>query len=387
MKKIYILALHLAYGGVEKAICGIANALVNDYSVEVISMYQMPDAPAYPLHPKVKVRYLLKDIPNKKELREAVQKHNPFLMCKEGCKAAKILYLKKHCLKKVIREIHSGIIISTRKEDHVLLSRYGNSNVRKIAQLHHDHGFDKKLIYDIQHHYQNIDVFVLLCDQLKEETEQMMKGYNDKTKCVAIPNFLEEIPENVGYDTRKPVCIAVGRLHAVKGFDRMITMFHKFHQLHPQWSLQIIGSGEEYDRLKEMIKQLHANEYIQLPGAKNSTEIQALMRQASVYVMTSYSEGFPFVLLEAMSCGLAMVAYDVRVGPRAIIKDKKSGYLIKDGNENDFIKALSLLSQDSDLRKKMSVQAYQDVHSYAKETVMQQWYKILETEEDACTNN
>ena len=61
MKKIYILALHLAYGGVEKAICNMANAFAQDYDVEIISMYDMENAPAYLLAKNVSVRYLLKD--------------------------------------------------------------------------------------------------------------------------------------------------------------------------------------------------------------------------------------------------------------------------------------------------------------------------------------
>lgn len=387
MKKIYILALHLAYGGVEKAICNMANAFAQDYDVEIISMYDMENAPAYLLAKNVSVRYLLKDTPNRSAFRNALQRHNPFLICKEGFKAVKILFLKKHCLKKAIREIKDGIIISTRNEDSVLLSKYGNDHVRKIAQLHHDHAFDKRLKDDFQKHYQNIDVFVLLCDQLKQEVQQMMEGWNTHTQCVAIPNFLDEIPPICDLDKKEKICIAVGRLHPIKGFDRMIQAFHQFHAHHPDWCLQIVGDGEEETHLRSLIHSLDASSYIHLLGAKNSEEIQQLMQKASLYLMTSHSEGIPFVLLEAMSCALPMVAYDVRVGPGAVICDKENGYLIRDNQMDAYVQTLNTIVSDENLRKKMSVCAYETVLIYEKQTVLAKWKDILREECCECSNS
>ena len=75
------------------------------------------------------------------------------------------------------RKIQEGVIISTRNEDSVLLSRYGNEGVLKIAQLHHDHCFDKKLLRDFARNYENIDYFTLLTPQLQQEVAEIMNTH------------------------------------------------------------------------------------------------------------------------------------------------------------------------------------------------------------------
>ena len=73
MSTIHIIALHLAFGGVERAIINMANLFAERYDVEIISVYNMPDSPAYPIDKRVKVRYLLDDIPNRVEWRAAAK--------------------------------------------------------------------------------------------------------------------------------------------------------------------------------------------------------------------------------------------------------------------------------------------------------------------------
>ena len=76
---VHIIAMHLAYGGVEKAVCAMANLFIElGYPVKLICTYRMPDAPAYPLDDRVEVTYLLKDIPNRQEFKASIASHNPF---------------------------------------------------------------------------------------------------------------------------------------------------------------------------------------------------------------------------------------------------------------------------------------------------------------------
>ena len=158
-KRIYITSLHLMHGGVEMAVTALSNALVcRGYEVEILCTYNLGE-PAYSLDNRVKVRYLTNVHPNREEFKQAIRTKNLPAIFREGVYAGRVLRLKKKVLMKQFRSIREGIIISTRNEDSVLLSRYGNPEVLKIAQLHHDHCFDKKLLRDFTHHYQNIDIF------------------------------------------------------------------------------------------------------------------------------------------------------------------------------------------------------------------------------------
>lgn len=377
-KQINIIAMHLAYGGVEKAVCAMANLFIEmGYPVKIICTYNMPDAPAYPLDEKVEIEYLLKDIPNRQEFREAVRGKNPYKIVKEGFRSVKILYQKKTRVKKAIAHIHEGIIITTRHEDSLVLSRIGDKNVYKIAQLHHDHEFKDQYVQDFKKNYNGIDCFCLLTDKLRDEVAQMMlEGGNTHTKCVTVPNFVDELPKPRHTPLTKQ-CISVGRLHPVKGFDRLIKLFTKIHEQDESVALKIVGSGEEFERLNNQIHESNAEHYITLTGAKHAEEVSELLDESGLYLMTSHSEGLPFVLIEAMSHGLPCIAYDVRVGPSAIIQDSLDGYLIPDNDEDLYVRRCLEVLSDRQLQVQMSNQARQKSNFYTKAEVQKIWKVVL----------
>ncbi len=81
MKTVRIITLHLAYGGIEKAVCQMANLFAEKYDVEIISVYDMPDAPAFPIDERVRVRYLLDEIPNRDEWRDCARRKGRLRPC------------------------------------------------------------------------------------------------------------------------------------------------------------------------------------------------------------------------------------------------------------------------------------------------------------------
>ena len=375
MKRIYITSLHMGHGGVEMAISLMANALVKrGYHVTILCTYNLGE-PVYELDERVKIKYLTNVRPNKEEIKEALHKKKIFTLLKEGLYAVRVLYLKKRTMIQAIRKIKSGCIISTRNEHSVILSKYGNENVKKIAQLHHDHRFDKKLINDFKNNYGRVDYFVLLTDLLCKEVKRMMTG-NQHTKCVVIPNFLDL---TICKDKKeaKPQVIAVGRLHDVKRFHLLVEMW-KDKELREMAHLLIVGDGEEKERLENLIKENHLESYVTLSGALEHDEVMEKMQESLVYAMTSETEAFPFVLIEAMSNGLPIVSYDVRVGPAAIIEDGKTGYLVTDNDRQDFIKKLKKLLSENDTRKQMSEEAIHQCVQYKEDAVMKKWMDIIE---------
>ena len=377
MKTIRILALHLAYGGVEKAICSMANLFVQRYPVEIISVYDMPNAPAYPLDEHVKVRYLLKDRPNQKEWRAALRGLRPISFLRESIRAVKVLVGKKIAVRRTIRSIHDGILITTRHEDNLVLSELGDPQVWKIAQVHEDHCFDLKYLDGFRHGYSGLDVVVMLTPGLAEEVREWIPAWA-KTRVVSVPNFLEHFPEPFPLEEKEKRVVAVGRLSWEKGFDRLLDCFALTREKHPDWSLRIVGDGPEQEKLEQKIAELGLGDAAVLTGRLSPAGVEEEMKRASLYAMTSLSEGFPFVLLEALSCGLPCVAYDVRVGPAAVIRPGLDGVLVPDGDREAYAARLMELMEDDARRLEMAREAQLHARDYSREKVAGIWETVLE---------
>ena len=377
-KEIYITALHLLHGGVEMAISLMSNAFVKrGYSVTILSLYNL-GKPAYPISPEVKIEYLTEVHPNREEFLSAIKSKNPFKIIKEGFYALNVLRLKRTALIKRIKQICDGIIISTRNEHSVLLSKYAKKNVLKVAQLHHDHCFDKRLLSDIKNRYKNIDYFALLTDQLTKEVEELMQGVNSDTRCVTIENFLEKGENNIDFEEKEKTVLAVGRLHTVKGFDRLLEIWKDVSQKHPDWHLVIVGDGEEKENLFDAADRLGIKDSVTFTGALEHNEVFDMMKRSAIYAMTSHTEGFPFVLIEAMSCGLPVIAFDVRVGPIAIINDGVNGLLVEDGNNKEFYTLLCDLMGNAEKRIAFSKKALERSNDFSETKIVEKWIGVFE---------
>ena len=84
------------------------------------------------------------------------------------------------------------------------------------------------------------------------------------------------------------------------------------------------------------------------------------------------------VLLEAQTYGLPVIAYDVRVGPRAIISNCKNGFLVPDGDDHQFVDRLIFLAKNEDIRLQFSENGKSAVREFSKESVLNLWLNIFE---------
>ena len=94
-------------------------------------------------------------------------------------------------------------------------------------------------------------------------------------------------------------------------------------------------------------------------------------------VMRSHYEGFPRVMIEAMACGLPVVSYDYKCGPRDIIADGENGLIVPDGDIEALARAMMRLMDDGDLRKRMSVEASKVVDTYSEKKIMEVWTELF----------
>ena len=375
-KQVNIIALHLGVGGVEKAIMSMANLFAERYDVRLYSVYKLPGSPALPIDERVSVRYLLRDVPNREEWKAAIRNRDLCAFWKESLRSLRILTGKKSVVRKMIKNTTQGVIITTRHEDNLPLSRYGAKDVLKIGQLHHDHCFERKYVRAFKHGYKNLDILALLTPQLVDEAAAIMKGHNDHTELIYMPNFLDYYPEPPSDDRREKTVIAVGRVTEVKRFDLLVEQFIHMHARVPDWKLKLIGDGEDLPKLRETVEKNHAD-YIELTGQMDNALVEQEMCRASVFAMSSQSEGLPFVLLEAQSCALPIVAYDVRVGPGFVVHDGVDGYLIPEGNRAQYEDKLAALMNAPEDRARMGCQARQNSEEFSRERVAEKWYTVI----------
>ena len=107
------------------------------------------------------------------------------------------------------------------------------------------------------------------------------------------------------------------------------------------------------------------------------SNIQEKYQDASIYVLTSRSEGFGMVLIEAMVCGVPCIAFDCPSGPKDIISNHKDGILVENGNIEGFAKALIELIENKERRKQMGALAKENVTRYLPENVMPLWDELF----------
>lgn len=169
--------------------------------------------------------------------------------------------------------------------------------------------------------------------------------------------------------------IAVGSYSYNKGYDLLMKIWQKIESDFPDWELNIYGSAT-YENLYKQAEQLSLSIihfFAPIP------DIETKYLESSIFVLASRSEGFGMVIIEAMSCGVPVISFDCPNGPADIITNNQDGYLIKNGNVNEFAEKLKLLIVDSDLRKKMGREAKQKSENYDPITIVKQWDKLFKS--------
>lgn len=372
--KITYLALHLGYGGIERSIIDRANLLSEKYDVEILVTYKLHDEPVFKLSPKVKVKYLTKLKPNKKELMEAISGSNIFLIAKEFIFAFNVLLKRRSSMIKEIKSLNNGVVISTRMLFTGFLSKYGSDSIIKVAEEHEHHNYDAKHIERLKKACINIDYLLPVSKELTHHYAYVFK--NEKIKVKYIPHFLNEIPvEKSKLNNYKIISIA--RLSPEKGFLDLIDVFKLVNEELPNASLTIAGDGLQMKNIKNKINSLGLNEKVSMLGFINQKKLNKELFDSSLYVMTSFRESFGLVLLEAMSFGIPCIGFDSAQGASEIIENNFNGYLI---SNRDIVlmkeKIVEYFIQDN--KQSLADNAIKTALKFSKDKIKGEWLDFME---------
>lgn len=377
MKKIIIFSLHLGFGGIEKCVVNLANMLCNSYDVEIVSTYRLYDKCPFYIDEKVKVTYLIdKYKPNREEWVNSLKKLKLFKLIKETYISLAVLFLRRKKTIDAIKNIDGDIYISTRILFNKWLGKYGKKNKMKIAWEHNHHHGNTKYVNSLMSSIKNIDKLVLVSDSLRCFYKKEVKSRNYRCKCNYIPNSLDDIPKELSKLNNKRL-ISIGRLSKEKGFPDLVDVFYKAYQIDNELTLDIVGDGAQRNMVVDKIFNYKLQDIVKFHGYQDKEYINELFMDSSLYVMTSYTESFGLVLIEAMSYGIPCISYSSAEGAVDIIDNGINGYLIDDRSEEKMVDKIIEIINDNELRTNLGHNAREKSLNYSDEIVKKQWLNIL----------
>src|SRR5690606_36227667 len=128
-------------------------------------------------------------------------------------------------------------------------------------------------------------------------------------------------------------------------------------------------------KLEQQVGTLGLESQIKFKGV--AADLKKEMENYSLYAMTSETECFPMVLLEALSVGLPVITYDAPTGPRHIVTDGEDGFIVPYKNLDIFTQKLEQLMTDENLRRKMGAKGRENVQRFNIDKIMQQWQYLF----------
>ena len=354
------------HGGIEKVMATKVNYWAKMSAVEVfiVTTEQQRKTPCYSLDPLVKLVDLDINYDRTKSYFSL-----------ENLKKALKHYQKQ---KKVFKDIQPDVIISPNFNfDHYWLP-FIKQKAKLLKERHGSRYFDAaqrvtgsfsrkikfKLDDWIDSQYDHIIV-------LNEDEEKYVHSNN----VVVISNPVEE--SNLQADLSKKQIIAAGRIAPVKGFGDLIVAWSIVQKEYPDWQLHIYG--QDYlgtqAQLQKQIDDLHLEQVVFFKG--NVDDLPKIMTEYSIYALTSETECFPMVLLEALSIGLPVVTYDSPNGPRNIITHNHDGFIVPYKNIPIFAQQLKALMKEQNLRTQMGQKGQENVRRFSLNKVMEQWKDLF----------
>ena len=252
-------------------------------------------------------------------------------------------------------------------ELHINRAHYRNFNTEKVGLL-------KRIFAWIWSH--NLLSHLKKLDRLVVLTEKDRESWTELNNVIAIPNPLSFTPASESSLTSKRV-VAIARYSHEKGIDLLLKAWSEVEKLQKEWRLDIFGDGDR-SVYEQLIDGLGIDRRrCQLNGRTNDVECEYC--QSSLFVLSSRFEGFALVLIEAMSCGLPVLAFDCPWGPRSIIRDNEDGLLVRNGDVHQLADKMLYLISHPNKRKVMAEQAKRKSENYKIENLAMVWKNLLET--------
>jgi len=358
MHIVYLIERIDKEGGIQRSLTVRVNELIKryNYSVTIVCTDKESGIPIYNLNKEVNLIFL-EALTSKKSVIGRI-------------------HLRFKQSKKIIVDLNPDIVISVKYTLHNLFFKMICSKTKLISEIREpleqyndgiSNSFKSKLYQKLRNYTLRIqDVMIVLTNADK-------KSWGFKNIKV-VPNPLTVHSDEVS-KLKNPQVLAIGRLHKVKGFDKLLDVWKIVVQKHQNWILKICGEGEEYETLVSKTNDLELSENVIFTNKYLPVVPEFL--NSSIFVLTSKFEAFGNVLVEAKICGVPIVAFDAPNGPREIIIEGKDGFVVGLNDIEAMADKIFYLIENPDIRKKMGLLAKQNSEIYDVETIIEQYNDIL----------
>lgn len=213
------------------------------------------------------------------------------------------------------------------------------------------------------------------------------KGTKDKfhsngitTNIFEIPNALPSSFLNVSVKKlheRKNKIVSLARLVEQKGLFKLIEILTPLLKSDDSLLCEIYGEGPLRKLLLEKIEENGISRQLRILNPVKEVDVINILQESKLFVMTSEFEGFPVSILEAMSCGVPVISFDIETGPSDIIDNGSNGFLIPIDNISGFRRAISNILNNKRLWEKLSRSALNKSRFYSWEKIGLKWDQMI----------
>jgi glycosyltransferase involved in cell wall biosynthesis len=217
-------------------------------------------------------------------------------------------------------------------------------------------------------HLKQLDRMVVL-------TDSALNDWPELDNVVKIPDPLPfKIESNSELSAKRVV--SIGRYAYDKGNDLLLRAWAIIEKQAPDWTLDVYGNGDRASYQQQLVELGIDQQRCHLYGP--TTDVKKVYLSSSLFVLPSRFEGFGLVLIEAMACGVPVIAFDCENGPRSIISHGASGFLIPPFDVEAMADKILLLMRDDSLRKAMGFKAQKAACQYDIDTVGKLWNQLFD---------
>lgn len=347
------LLLSSAYGmrGDVRSTLNLATALSQRHEVEVISLRRPKEKPFFPVGPNVTMRTVIDTRPGVRHLFPKGQVRTEV------------------ALWRVLRNLKCDVLITTRPGLSVQSARHAPREVLRIARE-----WGRPAVPGpVKRLYPRLDAVVTATESAQQEWTRLLDG---GPAVHAVPDALPSAPwPRSRMDNR--IVAAGGRWVPAKAYDRLVRAFAIVADKRPDWRLRLYGGGSEERRLRALVAELDLHNHVYFMGT--TPDLAGEFAKSSIVANTSHSADLGMTVLEAMGCGVPVVAYEGARGPAEYVATGYNGVLVPEGGVELelFAAALLALIDDERRRRSLAAGALDTAIRHAADEVGEQWEKLI----------